>query len=321
MMNKPRILITRKLPDAVEQRAVRDYDVILNPQDQLLLRAQILERAQDAAGIVACHTETFDAVVIAALPPTIKVIANVSTGTDHVDLKAAAARGIVVTNTPGVLADATAEIALLLLLGAARRASEGERLVRAGQWSTWSPTFMLGTQVSGKRAGIIGMGGVGQATARFLRGLDMELHYHNRRQLPPEQEQGATYHASLDTLLPLCDVLLLHCPATPETHHLINRDTIAQLPDGAIIVNVARGSVVHEADLIAALRSGKLAAAGLDVFENEPHINPEFATLDNVFLLPHLGSATRETRDAMGFLALDNLAAVLAGQPAPNQVN
>lgn len=180
---------------------------------------------------------------------------------------------------------------------------------------------MLGTQVSGKRAGIIGMGGVGQATARFLRGLDMELHYHNRRQLPPQQEQGATYHASLDTLLPLCEFLLLHCPATPETRQLINRDTIAQLPDGAIIVNVARGSVVHEADLIAALRSGKLAAAGLDVFENEPHINPEFATLDNVFLLPHLGSATRETRDAMGFLALDNLDAVLAGQPPPNRVN
>ncbi len=320
-MSKPRILITRKLPEAVERRAAADYNAILNPDDQLLDRDQLLERAQGAAGIVACHTEQFDAALIDALPDSVQVIANVSTGTDHVDLRAAAARDIAVTNTPGVLADATAEIALLLLLGAARRASEGERLVRSGQWSTWSPTFMLGTQVSGKRIGIIGMGGVGQATARIVRGLDMEVHYHNRRPLPPEQEQGATYHATLDTLLPLSEFLVLHCPATPETRHLINRDTLAQLPVGAILVNVSRGSVVNEPDLIAALRSGKLAAAGLDVYENEPAINPEFATLDNVFLLPHMGSATRETRDAMGFLALDNLAAVLAGLPAPNRVN
>jgi lactate dehydrogenase-like 2-hydroxyacid dehydrogenase len=321
MTDKPRVLVTRKLPEAVERRAAEEFDAILNPDDRLLGRDELLGLARDVEGIVACHTEQFDAALIEALPHSVKVIANVSTGTDHVDLKAAAGRGIVVTNTPGVLADATAEIALLLLLGAARRASEGERLVRSGKWSTWSPTFMLGTQVSGKRIGIIGMGSVGRATARFVRGLDMEVHYHNRHRLPPDQEQGAIYHDSLDTLLPLSEFLVLHCPSTAETRHLINRDTLAQLPYGAILVNAARGSVIDETDLIAALRSGQLAAAGLDVFENEPNINPEFATLDNVFLLPHLGSATRETRDAMGFLALDNLAAVLAGREAPNQVN
>lgn len=321
MTEKHRILVTRKLPEAVERRAAQEYDAVLNSDDQLLGPDELLARARGAVGIVACHTERFDASLIAALPDSVKVIANVSTGTDHVDLQAAAKRHIVVTNTPGVLADATAEIALLLLLGAARRASEGDRLVRSGRWSTWSPTFMLGTQVSGKRLGIIGMGGVGQATARFVRGLDMEVHYHNRHRLPPEREQGATYHASLDTLWPISEFLVLHCPATPQTRHLISRDTLARLPDGAILVNAARGSIVNEDDLIAALRSGKLAAAGLDVYENEPNINPEFAKLDNVFLLPHLGSATRETRDAMGFLALDNLAAVLAGKPAPNQVN
>lgn len=321
MTDRQRILITRKLPDAVEQRAAREYDAVHNPEDKLLSRDELLQRAQGVAGIVACHTEAFDAELIAALPDSIKVIANVSTGTDHVDLKAAAARGIAVTNTPGVLADATAEIALLLLLGAARRASEGERLVRSGQWSTWSPTFMLGTQVTGKRVGIIGMGGVGRATARMVRGLDMEIHYHNRRRLPADQEQGATYHERLETLLPLSEFLVLHCPSTPETHRLINRDTLAQLPDGAILVNAARGGVIDEADLIEALRSGKLAAAGLDVYDNEPNINPEFARLENTFLLPHLGSATRETRDAMGFLALDNLAAVLEGRTPPNRVN
>ncbi len=320
MNSRPAVLVTRRLPPAVEARLERDYDARLNPEDRLYDREELLERAQGAAAIVACHTEHLDAATIERLPATVRVIANFSVGVDHVDLEAARARGVVVTNTPEVLTDATAEVAMLLVLAAARRASEGERLVRSGGWDTWNPTFMLGTQVTGKRIGIIGMGGVGRVTARRARGFDMEVHYHNRHRLPPEIEEGAVYHESLEKMLPLCEFLALHCPATPSTEGLLDARRIALLPDGAIVVNAARGSIVVEADLIAALRSGKIAAAGLDVFRNEPHIDPEFRELDNVFLLPHLGSATRETRDAMGFRALDNLDAVLAGREPRDRV-
>ncbi len=280
----------------------------------------MLALAADAHAILPCHTEHLRAEVIARLPDSVRIIANFSVGVDHCDLEAAKARGIVVTNTPDVLSDATAEIAILLMLGAARRASEGERLVRAGQWKTWSPAFMVGTQVTGKRLGIVGMGRVGQAVARRVRGLDMAVHYHNRRRLAPEAEAGALYHPSLEEMLPVCDVLSLHCPATPETLDLLNAERIALLPDGAIVVNTARGAIVDEAALIAALGSGKLAAAGLDVYKNEPDIRPEFRELDNAFLLPHIGSATKETRDAMGFRALDNLDAFFAGREPGDRV-
>ncbi len=243
-----------------------------------------------------------------------------SVGVDHVDLQAAAARGIVVTDTPDVLSDATAEIAMLLLLGAARRASEGERLVRARAWRDWSPSFMVGTQVTGKRLGIVGMGRVGQVTAARARGFDMAIHYYNRRRLLAEQEFGAVYHETLEALLPNCDFLSLHCPATPETRGLLNRARIALLPDGAIVVNTARGAIVDDDALIGALKSGKLAAAGLDVFNNEPDIHPGYRDLTNAFLLPHIGSATRETRDAMGFRACDNLDAFFAGRPPGDRV-
>jgi lactate dehydrogenase-like 2-hydroxyacid dehydrogenase len=206
------------------------------------------------------------------------------------------------------------------MLGAARRASEGERLVRAQRWRDWSPSFMVGTQVTGKRFGIVGMGRVGQVTARRARGFDMTVHYCNRRRLPPEVEAGATYHGSVEDLLPHCDVLSLHCPATPENVGLLNRERIALLPDGAIVVNTARGAIVDDEALIAALRSGKLTAAGLDVFNNEPDIHPGYRELENTFLLPHIGSATLETRDAMGFRALDNLNEFFAGREPRDRV-
>lgn len=320
MNDKVTVVVSRKLPQAVEDRLRRDYNPRFNDEDRPYTNDELIALASAAAAIVACPTDGLSADVIARLPDTIRVIANVSVGVDHVDLDAARERGIAVTNTPGVLADATAEVTILLLLGAARRASEGERLVRAGEWNTWSPSFMVGTQVTGKRLGIIGMGQVGRVTAQRARGFDMAIHYHNRRRLPPEQEAGATYHQTPEALLPHCDFLALHCPATAETQRLLNAERIALLPDGAIVVNAARGSIVDEAALMAALRSGKLAAAGLDVYDHEPNIDPAFAQLSNTFLLPHIGSATRETRDAMGFRALDNLDAVLAGRKPRDRV-
>lgn len=320
MSGKPMIIVTRKLPPAVEDRLRRDYDPRFNEQDRLYTSDELIQRAAGADALLICHTEHLSAAVIARLPDSVRAIANFSVGVDHVDLAAAKARGITVTNTPDVLSDATAELTILLMLGAARRASEGERLVRTGEWNTWSPSFMVGIQVTGKRLGIIGMGRVGHVTARRARGFDMEIHYSDVRRLPSDREAGAIYHETTEDLLPHCDFLALHCPATPETRHLLNAERIALLPDGAIVVNAARGSIVDETALIDALKSGKLAAAGLDVYENEPNINPAFRDIRNTFLLPHIGSATRETRDAMGFRALDNLDAIFAGREPRDRV-
>lgn len=314
MSQKPVLWITRKLSDATEARAARDYDVRLNPEDKVFSADEIVAMSSEVDAILPCHSEHFNEDVTARLSDRVKIIANHSVGVDHCNLKALKARGIVVTNTPDVLSKATAEIALLLMLGAARRASEGDRLMRTGQWTSWSPSFMVGTQMTDKRLGIIGMGRVGQAFAHIVSGFDMEIHYYNRSRLDPAKEKGATYHATVEDLLPHCDFVSLHCPATPETINLMNAERLASLPDGAILVNTARGSLIDEAALIAALKSGKLAAAGLDVFQTEPGGNPQIAELDNVFMLPHIGSATRETRDAMGFRALDNLDAFFAGR-------
>jgi lactate dehydrogenase-like 2-hydroxyacid dehydrogenase len=313
-MTKPVVWITRKLSANTEARAARDYDVILNPEDRTFSADEIVAMSGKVDAILPCHSERFDASTVARLSDRVKIIANHSVGVDHCDLAALKSRGIVVTNTPDVLSDATAEIAMLLLLGAARRAAEGDMLVRSGNWTSWSPSFMVGTQVTGKRIGIIGMGRVGQVMAKRCRGFGMEVHYHNRSRLPESLEQGAIYHESLDTLLPLSDFLSLHCPATPESTGLMNAARLAQLPKGAILVNTARGALVVEDDLLAAIESGHLAAAGLDCFVTEPGGNPKFASHYNIFILPHIGSATRETRDAMGFRALDNLDAFFAGK-------
>ena len=320
MSEKPVVLVGRKLPPAVEARLAQDYQARLNESDRLYTSEELLTLAEGADAILPCHTERFPPEVLGRLPESVRIIANMSVGVDHVDLGAAAGRGIVVTNTPDVLSDATAEIAILLMLGAARRASEGERLIRAGEWRDWSPAFMVGTQVTGKRFGVIGMGRVGQVTAQRARGLDMEIHYHNRRRLDPEQEAGAVFHETIEDLIAHSDVLSLHCPATPDTRGLLNAERLALLPEGAIVVNTARGAIVDDAALIAALKSGRVAAAGLDVFNNEPDLDPGYLGLDNTFLLPHVGSATRETRDAMGFRACDNLDAFFAGREPVDRV-
>ncbi len=313
MSSKPRLWITRKLSDNTEARARENYDVVLNPQDTLSSTDDIVRMSAEVDAIIPCHSELFDENVVARLDKRLRIVANHSVGVDHCDLDAFSNRGICVTNTPDVLSDATAEIAMLLLLGAARRAPEGDAMVRQGQWQSWSPAFMVGTQVTGKRLGIIGMGRVGQVMAKRARGFDMQVHYHNRSQLDAKLESGAQFHNSIESLLPNCDFLSLHCPATEQTKSLINEKTIALLPHGAILVNTARGALVDEKALLKALESGKISAAGLDCFTTEPGGNAAFSKHENLFMLPHIGSATRETRDAMGFRALDNLDAFFAG--------
>jgi len=307
--SKPTVLVTRKLPQAVEARLDRDFVAHLNRDDHAMPKDEILAKAEGCSGLLITPAEQFTPAVIAALPRSVRILATFSVGHDHLDLQAAKAHGLTVTNTPEVLTDATADIAMLLILGAARGASWGERMVREGRWTSWSPTAPLGSDVTGKTLGIIGMGRIGQALAQRARGFDMPIHYFNRRRVPPENEFGATYHAQLADMLPLCDFLSINCASTPETRGMVNAGVIRLLPDGAIIVNSARGDIVNDDDLIDALKSGKLAAAGLDVFRNEPNIDVRFRELDNVFLLPHLGSATPNTRTAMGMRAVDNLEA------------
>jgi lactate dehydrogenase-like 2-hydroxyacid dehydrogenase len=317
MRQKPTILVTRKLPAAVEARLQRDYDARLNPDDRLFTRDELVERARGAQAILPCHTEHLRADVIERLPAEVRIIANFSVGYDHVDVEAARSKGIVVTNTPDVLSDATAELTMMLMIGAARRAGEGEKLVRERLWKDWSPAFMVGTQVTGKRLGILGMGRVGRVVARRARGFDMEIHYHDLRPLPAEE---GVFHQTLEGMLPHCDFLSLHCNVTPATRGVMTAQRFAMLPDGAILVNAARGALVDDDALVNALRSGRLRAAGIDAYNNEPNVDPRLVALPNTFLMPHIGSATRETRDAMGVRALDNLDAFFAGHEPGDRV-
>jgi len=314
------VLFTRKLPDAVERSAARDYRLIANVDDRALSADEIVARSQDADAVVCCVADKMSAAVFSRLPARVRIVASFGVGTDHLDLAAAKARGVVVTNTPEVLTDATAEATLLLLLGAARRAHEGQSLLRSGGWTGWTPTQLMGHQLNGKRLGIVGLGRIGRAMARRARGFGVEIHYTDQQRLPPEREEGAIFHSSVEELLPLSELLSLHAPATPETRHLLDARRLALLPRGAIVVNCARGDLVDDEALIAALKSGQVGAAGLDVFQGEPAIHPGYRDLPNTFLLPHMGSATIETREAMGFRALDNVDAVLAGKPAQDRV-
>tara|TARA_A100001037_G_scaffold306776_2_gene355362 strand:+ start:6245 stop:7222 length:978 start_codon:yes stop_codon:yes gene_type:complete len=320
MPDKPRVLVTRKLPDAVLARLARDFDAVFNPDDTPYDAETLIERSQGCEALLICGTDKLTADVIQSLPAGIRAIATFSVGYEHVDIRAADARSIIVTNTPGVLNAATADLTMMLMLGAARRASEGEAMIREGRWEAWTPTGMLGTDLTGKTLGIFGMGGIGRAVAVRARGFELEIHYHNRNRLSPEQENGAQYHDTANSLLAVSEVLSLHAPLTPETRHFLTRDRIALLPNRSIVINTARGDLVVDEDLIAALKSGKLAAAGLDVFPGEPNIHPEYRTMQNTFLLPHMGTSTVETRDAMGFCALDNLDAIFADQAPPNAV-
>ena len=313
-MPKPRLWITRRLSDATIERANRDYDTVVNFDDTPGTAEELIAASAEFDAIIPCHSEHFSAEVVAQFDERLKIVANHSVGVDHCDLPALSARGIAVTNTPDVLSDATAELAMLLMLGAARHAVAGDRIVRTGAWDFWSPSFMVGKQVTGARLGIVGMGRVGRAFAAKAKGFDMEIHYYNRSEVPAEQSHGAIYHSDIDSLLKVADFLSLHCPATPETTNLMNSERFALLPKGAVIVNAARGALVDENALLGALANGQISAAGLDCFQVEPGGNPAFAAHENIFMLPHIGSATTRTRDAMGFRALDNLDAFFAGQ-------
>ncbi|WP_376089024.1 2-hydroxyacid dehydrogenase [Roseomonas sp. CCTCC AB2023176] len=317
-MAKPTILITRALPEAVEARAARDYDVRHLPgPDVTASAAAILEHAAGCDGVLCAAGDGFTAETFARLPDSVRIVATFSVGTDHLALDAARARGIAVTNTPDVLSVATAEIAMMLILMCARRAGESERLLRARQWEGWAPTQLMGVTLEGKRLGVLGMGRIGQVLARMARGFGMRVHYRNRTRLPPGEEMGATYHGDDDGFLASCDVLSMHIPGGEATKHWLNAQRIARLPAGAIVVNTGRGTTVDDAALCDALRSGHLRAAGLDVFAGEPRIFEGYYDAPNVTPLPHLGSATVETRDAMGFRCLENLDAVLLRSAEP----
>ncbi len=307
MSTRPKLLVTRRLPPEVEARAARSHDAEFNATDTPWSGAELVSRAEGKDGLLVTVTDRLDAATIAGLPASIRIMASFSVGTDHIDLEAAAKRGIAVTNTPDVLTDATADIALLLILGAARGARAGMAAIREGTWANWAPTGMLGIGVTGKRLGILGMGRIGQATSARARAFGMKIHYHNRRRLDASAEEDAVWHETAEDLFAHSDILSVHCASTAGTRGLLNARTLALLPGGAIVVNTARGDIVDDEALIAALGSGHVAAVGLDVFNNEPNIDPRYRTLPNAFLLPHLGSATLETRNAMGFRALDNL--------------
>ncbi|MBU26398.1 MAG: D-glycerate dehydrogenase [Gammaproteobacteria bacterium] len=312
--------ITRILVEPVLSRARRDFSVWLNDDDHIMSGDEIVAKSFESDALIICHSEMLTKNVVSQFSDRLKIVANYSVGVDHCSLEALKERGIVVTNTPDVLSDATAEIAILLLLGACRRAYEGDQMLRTGTWRHWAPSAMNGIQLTKKKLGIVGMGRVGQTVARRARGFDMEIHYTNRRQLPPELERGAIFHPTPKALFGEVDMISLNCPATPETDNLINTDSIGWMKPGVVLVNTARGRLVDESALIDALNSGHIAAAGLDVFQVEPGGNPAFAKFPNLLMLPHLGSSTHETRKAMGDRALDNLDAYFAGQEPRDRV-
>jgi lactate dehydrogenase-like 2-hydroxyacid dehydrogenase len=306
---KPRVLATRRMMPDVEARLARTFAATLNTGDRPLGRDEMLLKAASHDALLTSSFDKWGPDYIAALPASIRIIATHSVGYDHLNIALATSRGIAVTNTPDVLTGATADLTLLLILGAARGASWGDRVVRENRWGETSLTAPLGYDVCGRRLGILGLGRIGQAVAKRAAGFGMELHYHSRSPAAASLERGARYHARLDDMLPHCDFLSINCASTPGTRGLIDARAIALMPDGAIVVNSARGDIVDDEALIAALASGKLAAAGLDVFRGEPNIDPRYRKLDQVFMLPHLGSATPATRSAMGMRAVDNLEA------------
>jgi lactate dehydrogenase-like 2-hydroxyacid dehydrogenase len=312
-MAKARILVVHRLPAEVEARLSRDFAAELNTEDRVIGAAELISRARDFDALLISSMFKCRADVINALPASIRMIATFSVGTDHIDIPAARARSIAVSNTPDVLTDATADVALLLMLGAARGASWGDRMVRESKWPAPSLVAPLGFDVSGRRLGILGMGRIGQAVAKRAGAFNMELHYHNRKRVHAGLEYGAMFHSRFEDMLPHCDFLSINCASTAETRGIVNSAALSLLPPDAIVVNAARGDIVDDDALISALKSGKLSAAGLDVFKGEPNIDPRYRELENIFMLPHLGSATKNTRIAMGMRAVDNLEAFFKG--------
>lgn len=319
----PSILVTRRLPALVEAALEREFGAVLNPDDRQLTGDE-LRAALDVHDILLCTlTDRLAAEVLGDVPRRAGLLANFGAGTNHIDLRAAREAGLAVTNTPGVLTDDTADLTMLLILAVARRLREGDRELRAGEWAGWRPTHLLGTRVTGATLGIVGFGRIGQGVAkRAARGFGMRVLYHSRHPRPAEMEDecGATFVPALEALLAESDIVSLHCPATPETHHLMGHRELRLMRPTAFLVNTARGDVVDEAALVAALADGTIAGAGLDVFEREPFVPEALRTLPNVVALPHLGSATEASRVAMGMCALANIRAFVRGEPLPNRV-
>jgi glyoxylate reductase len=321
--SKPSVIVTRRLPAAIEAELKERFGAELNAADAPM-DANAMKAALARAGIlVPTVTDRLPAEIIAAAGPQLKLIANFGVGFNHIDVKAASSRGIAVTNTPGVLTDATADIAMTLMLMVTRRAPEGERILQEGRFTGWCPTWLMGVGLRGRKLGIVGMGRIGEAMAERSRAFGMEIHYHNRKRAAPEVEGklAATYWPDLDAMLPEMDIVSINCPYTPQTYHLFSAERIARLKPGAYLINTARGEIVEEAALAEALASGHLAGAGLDVFEREPKVDPKLLTLNNVALLPHLGSSTIEARTGMGKKVIANIAAHLEGRPLPDRVN
>jgi glyoxylate reductase len=315
-----KILVTRKLLRSCEEKAQGIFEATFNLNDELYSQKKLIEMSNGCDGILSALTDKLDADTINQLPDSIKIISNFAVGFGNIDLEAAKKRGITVTNTPDVLTDATAEIGVLLILGACRRASEGIEKAREGGW-VWSADLLIGKQLTGSRLGILGMGRIGQKIAKVAKSLGMIIHYHNRSKLSEEKEQGAVYHKTLKDLLSVSDVLSICCPASKETIDMINKETIEYLPKGAVVTNVARGDIVEDEAMIDALNRRKVYAVGLDVYKNEPNLNPGYLKHPSAFILPHLGSATKETRTAMANLAVDNLEEFFNTGNCKNKVN
>jgi len=319
---RPLVIVTRKLPDVVETRMRELFDARLNLDDRPMTQAELVEAARTADVLVPTVTDRIDSAVLSQAGPRLKLVANYGNGVDNIDVEAATKRGIAVTNTPGVLTEDTADMTMALILAVPRRLADGIRVMESGDWKGWSPTWMLGHRINGKRLGIIGMGRIGQAVARRAHAFGMQIHYHNRRrvQTSVEEELEATYWESLDQMLARMDVISIHCPHTPATYHLLSARRLKLLRPEAFIVNTARGEVIDENALARMLEAGELAGAGLDVFEHEPSVNPKLAKSDQVLLLPHMGSATLEGRIDMGEKVIINIKTFADGHRPPDRI-
>jgi len=315
-----KILITRKLIKDSEDKAVKTFEAKLNSNDELYSQSKVIEMSEGCDGVLTSLTDKMDKETIDKLPESVKIISNFAVGFGNIDLDAAKKRGIAVTNTPEVLSDATAEIGVLLILGACRRAAEGIESAKNGGWK-WSADYLIGKQLTGTRLGVLGMGRIGQKIAKIAKSLGMIIHYHNRSKLIAEKENGAIYHDSIKSLFSVSDVLSICCPATKETENMINKETVEYFPKGAVITNVARGDIVDDEALIDALNRRKIYAVGLDVYKNEPNLNPGYLKIKSAFILPHLGSATKDTRIAMANLAIDNIDEFFKTGNCTNKVN
>ena len=315
-----KIFVTRKLLKENEDKLKELFDVHLNKTDKIYSAEEIIEGSKNFDGIFSSVTDPINAETISKLSQSIKIIANGAVGFGNIDFKKAREKEIAVTNTPDVLTDATADIQILLLLGASRKAYEG-RIAAEGQNWKWSWNFLLGKQMSNKRLGILGMGRIGRAVARRAKGFGMKIHYHNRSKLSPDLEDGAIYHKDLKSLFEQSEFLSINCPATPETIKIINKETLSYLPENSVVANAARGDVVDDDAMVEALKNNQVFAYGLDVYNGEPKIHPEYLTLKNIFLLPHLGSATKRTRWDMAYRATENLRLFFAGKNPTDLVN